>query len=63
MIIFLLDLQQPTTCPICGARTKFEAISSQNIPTQHHHCLNQDCSYEFIGEFEEITPTKKLSKS
>jgi len=52
MNIYLLDSEQPTTCPICGARTQFEDISHQIISIQHHTCLNESCKYEFIGEFE-----------
>lgn len=45
--IILLDTDQPTTCPLCGARTDFVELSRDK---QKHTCLN--CKYEFIGEFE-----------
>lgn len=42
--VYILDLDQPTTCPVCGARTEI-LIDCSGI--QHHKCLG--CSYEFVG--------------
>lgn len=36
---------QPTVCPICGARTNFVDL---NKYTQHHNC--PCCNYEFFAE-------------
>ena len=40
---------QPTTCPICGARTEItlELLKSPE-QTQYHKCLSIDCNFEFI---------------
>lgn len=43
--VFLVDNDQPTTCPTCGARTDFQEVSSWK---QIHECL--DCNFKFIGE-------------
>ena len=48
----LLDPEQPTTCPLCGARTSFEEIPKCTPPAQKHTCLDSSCNYQFIGEFE-----------
>ncbi len=56
MNIHFLDLEQPTTCPKCGARTQFEDLYHQLIPSQKHYCLNKFCKYEFIGEFDTELP-------
>lgn len=37
------------TCPKCSARTDFAEINDK----QEHKCLNVNCQYEFIVEFEE----------
>lgn len=45
--IFILS-DQPTTCPLCGARTEFDELESGQ---QHHRCLDQSgCGHEFIAE-------------
>lgn len=54
----LLDLEQPTTCPLCGARTTFDDLKNQNPPSQIHKCLNEHCGYEFLGEFELLEDKK-----
>lgn len=41
---------QPATCGICGARTEFDELSDG---IQIHQCLNSDCLYKFVGEFDE----------
>lgn len=46
--VFLVDNDQPTTRPICGARTDFQEINSWK---QVHECL--DCRFRFVGENEE----------
>ena len=40
---------QPMTCGLCGARTDFAEI---NDGMQIHECLNLDCRYKFITEYE-----------
>jgi len=46
-IYFIGD--QPTTCPNCGARTKFEPVPQEDGKLiERHECLN--CLYEFIME-------------
>ena len=37
------------TCGLCGARTDFAEI---NDGMQIHECLNLDCRYKFITEYE-----------
>jgi len=44
---YILDDEQPTTCPACGSRTEFIEITSQR---QVHRCL--DCGFSFVGVFE-----------
>ena len=48
--IYLLGAgDQPTTCPICGARTDWEDVPQEDdVNVQRHECLN--CKYEFILE-------------
>lgn len=53
MDIYIFDNDQPTTCPKCGARTDFKEIIRKNQEIQIHICLNPECQYKFIGEFEE----------
>jgi transposase-like protein len=52
MDIYILDHDQPTTCPKCGARTDFieEEGNHPTLCDQRHTCLG--CGYKFIGEFE-----------
>lgn len=39
---------QPTTCPICGARTNFTEVKNDDHEIrQHHFCLNNECNNEF----------------
>lgn len=46
---------QPTTCPICGARTE-TLLEVLNSPiTQFHLCLSEDCRYVFFLE-EDLEP-------
>jgi len=49
---YILDDDQPTTCPLCGARTDFRKFVEQKKDIQFHECLNENCNYQFIGEFE-----------
>jgi hypothetical protein len=46
---------QPTTCPICGARTEtmLELLNSPIL--QFHVCLSEDCRYIFFLE-EDLEP-------
>jgi len=40
---------QPTTCPICGSRTEITLdLFSTPEQTQHHICLSDKCSFEFV---------------
>jgi hypothetical protein len=50
--IFLLDYDQPTTCPHCGNRTRFDEIDSEEKKIQLHTCASVECRFSFIGEFE-----------
>jgi hypothetical protein len=45
-----INSDQPTTCPKCSSRTE---IIVDNITSQHHKCLNIECSFEFILEFDD----------
>ena len=48
----ILDNDQPATCPKCLWRTEFtEHTDDKGTPFQKHQCPN--CSYRFIGTFEE----------
>jgi hypothetical protein len=42
---------QPTTCPLCGARTKIknDLLASPEKP-QYHMCMAENCKYSFIVE-------------
>lgn len=51
--VYSLDIDQPPTCPQCGARTDF-TNPAQGM--QHHTCLNNSCRFEFLGVVEE-SPT------
>ena len=44
---YILDNDQPTTCPKCGKRTDW---TDNEDGSQDHKCLG--CGYEFRGEFE-----------
>jgi len=46
--IFVLDKDNPTTCPHCGARTEFKEIEDGR---QLHTCTC--CQLIFVGEFED----------
>jgi hypothetical protein len=46
--IFILDNEQPTTCPMCGARTEFDETADG---TQNHCC--RWCQFQFVGEFDD----------
>ena len=45
--IYILDQDQPATCPKCGARTDFAELGDYQV----HTC--KECGYSFVGEFEE----------
>lgn len=47
--IYILDNDQPTTCPKCGVRTDWIEIDNDRF---FHTCLDKECNYQFIGEFE-----------
>lgn len=44
-----LSSDQPTTCPKCGNRTE---IVNAFDASQKHKCLSEDCSFQFVLEFE-----------
>ncbi|WP_209320110.1 hypothetical protein [Flavobacterium denitrificans] len=44
-----LSSEQPTTCPTCGNRTE---ILEEFEFSQKHKCLNTECSFKFILEFD-----------
>lgn len=46
--LYILDDDQPTTCPKCGART--EILAEDYSGTQAHRC--PACGYAFIGELD-----------
>lgn len=48
--IYLIS-DQPTACPLCGARTKIinELMTSFGKP-QWHRCLSEECNYSFVIE-------------
>lgn len=50
----LLRHDQPTTCPICGARTDIlvEFINALNEP-EIHVCLDLVCRFAFLVESDE----------
>ena len=50
-IILLSD--QPTTCPICGARTDFYEFVHDNEQYQIHFCKNWDCGIAFLAMEDE----------
>jgi hypothetical protein len=42
---------QPTTCPICGARTEItKKLLDSPEKIQYHKCFSMECKYEFILE-------------
>lgn len=50
-----LMTDQPTTCPLCGARTDFYLLIS---PVSHkdveiHKCLDIKCKFEFVIEIDD----------
>lgn len=49
---YILDNDQPTNCPKCGARTDFEQFEEDGTIVQKHRCLAPNCFYIFLGEFE-----------
>jgi hypothetical protein len=51
---YILDNDQPTTCPKCGARTDFYEIDNKDEPIQEHYCMQVACSYTFWGVFESV---------
>lgn len=52
MEVYILDNEQPTGCPKCGARTEFIETIIDEMLVQHHHCPQPLCKYKFIGEFD-----------
>lgn len=50
---FIVDSDQPTTCPKCGTRTDFKELTAT---TQRHECLNPKCKFTFIGENQTDEP-------
>jgi hypothetical protein len=49
--VYILDNEQPTSCPKCGLRTEFTETVVNEMIVQHHHCPQTLCQYKFIGEF------------
>ncbi len=41
---------QPTTCPLCGARTEFDEHTEQGLYFQIHTCPNEACGLRFRAE-------------
>lgn len=45
---------QPTTCPMCSARTDIVLdLSHTKNKTEIHKCLHENCSYEFVMGYDE----------
>jgi hypothetical protein len=45
---------QPTTCPKCSARTDILMdFAHTKDQTEIHQCLDQNCKYEFIMQYDE----------
>lgn len=42
--VFIMG-DQPTTCPVCGART--DIIMEHPDKSQYHQCIAEYCKYEF----------------
>jgi hypothetical protein len=49
-LIYYQPTDQPTTCPICGARTDYVDLSDL---IQSHVCLSKLCEYSFMLEFDD----------
>jgi hypothetical protein len=50
----ILMSEQPTTCPICSARTEFLLdFSHTTFSTQIHKCLSVQCLFEFVVQDED----------
>jgi hypothetical protein len=47
--IFLMS-DQPTTCPICGARTEVIFETFRKIAIQLHACMDKNCRFIFLEE-------------
>lgn len=54
MEIFFLDKEQQAVCPKCGSRTFFDEKHNLSDKTifQIHLCINKECRFNFLGEFE-----------
>lgn len=51
---YLLNNDQPTTCPKCGARTEFSNDFEAGVGwIQHHQCLNCDHRFTTCDEDED----------
>ena len=45
---------QPTTCPQCSSRTDLILdFSHTKDKTEIHKCLNNNCDYEFVMQYDE----------
>jgi hypothetical protein len=52
---------QPTTCPKCSARKNILMdFSHTKDQTEIHQCLDQNCKYEFVMQYDEEFENKSL---
>jgi hypothetical protein len=48
-----ISSDQPTTCPQCSARTKvLMDFSHTKDQTEIHQCIDQNCRYEFVMQYD-----------
>jgi hypothetical protein len=54
-VSFYFMTDQPTTCPICGARTDIIADFSHTLlKMEVNECLDKDCQYLFLEVDNEL---------
>ncbi len=46
------DNDQPITCPVCGSRVEITEDLFDEYKCQKCRCLNPECLYEFVMDFE-----------
>jgi hypothetical protein len=51
--VFLM-CDQPTTCPLCGARTEVLFETFRKFAIQLHVCLDDECRFLFVQEEERL---------
>ena len=59
-MVFLM-IEQPSTCPYCGSRSKIISdLSHTNSETQIHKCLDNNCHAIFV-EVDDFEFLQELS--